>query len=173
MVKHKEENNAAYIIKRINEIRGERPGKKVLQKMVFLMIEKGVPLNYDFGLHFYGPYSSPLNTETDFLYADGIIKIDYSGNSHKMEVDESVEVSSCGLTDEQKNNIDDVIEKFKDMSPSNLELLTTAIYAYNLLEDKSEESIINGVVKIKGTKYSTDDIRRSFKYFSFFNKSFC
>ena len=50
-------NNVAYIIKRINEEWGKKPGKKILQKMVFLIEEKGIDLGYEYGLHFYGPYN--------------------------------------------------------------------------------------------------------------------
>lgn len=65
-------NNAAYIIKRINDIWGEKPGKKTLQKMVSLIEQKGVNLGYDYGLHFYGPYSGSLDATTTSLGADGV-----------------------------------------------------------------------------------------------------
>ena len=46
-------NNVAYIIKCISEICEENPGKKTLQKLVFLIEQKGVNLNLEYGLHFY------------------------------------------------------------------------------------------------------------------------
>lgn len=81
-------NNAAYIIKRINDVWGEKPGKKTLQKIVFLIEQKGVNLGY----------------------------------------------------------------------------------AYDHLENRSTESVISGVQKIKGSKYSEEHIRRSLENLNYFNK---
>lgn len=164
-------NNAAYVIKRINEIWEEKPGKKTLQKLVFLIEEKGINLDYEYGLHFYGPYSGTLDAVTTFLSTDGVIKFDFSGYSHRMSINEQFEVSPDNLSDQQISEIDNIITYFKGRSPSNLELLTTAIYAYNNLEHKTEESVINGVKKIKGDKYSTADIKHSLSDFTFFNKN--
>ncbi|RCX08904.1 hypothetical protein DFR58_14015 [Anaerobacterium chartisolvens] len=167
-------NNAAYIIKRINDIWGEKPGKKTLQKMVFLIEQKGINLGYDYGLHFYGPYSGALDAAATFLSTDGVIEFDYSGYSHLMSIDEkNFAVEADGLSVEQVRQIDELIERFKGQSPSELELLTTAIYAYDHLENKSKESVISGVQKIKGQKYSIDQIQRSLKNFKYFGKQFC
>ena len=165
-------DNAAYIIKRIKDVRNESPGKKVLQKIVFLTIEKGIPFDYDFGLHFYGPYSSSLDEATNILHAEGVIHFDYSGQSHKMEISDGFEVLPSKLTEEQINDVNDVIQTFMDMSPSDLELLTTAIYAFNHLDDKSKESVVSGVIKIKGKKYSPEKIYSALNRFEYFNKVF-
>lgn len=165
-------NNAAYIIKRIYDIWGERPGKKTLQKMVFLIEQKGIDLGYDYGLHFYGPYSGALDAATAFLSADGIIEFDYSGYSHLMSIDEeNFSVESNNLSGEQLSQIDQLIGRFKGQSPSELELLTTAIYAYDHLDNKSRESVINGVQKIKGSKYSVEHIQRSLENFEYFGRT--
>lgn len=166
-------NNAAYIIKRINDIWGEKPGKKALQKMVFLVEQKGIELGFDYGLHFYGPYSSILDAATTFLSADGVIEFDYSGYSHLMSIDEkNFSVSPSGLNAKQISEIDNIIERFKGNTPSELELLTTAIYAYDHLDDKSMESVIKGVQKIKGSKYAEGHIRSSLEKFAYFNREF-
>lgn len=166
-------NNAAYIIKRINDIWGTKPGKKILQKMVFLVEEKGIDLGYDYGLHFYGPYSGILDAITTFLSADGIIEFDYSGCSHLMSIDEkNFAVEPEGLSEQALRKIDEVIAHFKGKSASELELLTTAIYAYNHLENKSKDCVIEGVRKIKGLKYSEELIQDSLKNFRYFEKPF-
>lgn len=163
---------AAYIVKRINDIVGKAPGKKVLQKMVFLIEQKGVNLGYDYGIHFYGPYSSKLDTDTYFLSADGIINFSYTRLTHEMTVGEGFEILPDCLSDEQKKGIDEVIERFREKKGPELELLTTAIYAYNHLDDKSRESVIAGVVKLKGEKYRRDEIERALEEFAYFEKDF-
>src|SRR5690554_2961834 len=105
-------NNAAYIIKRINEIWREEPGKKILQKISFLIEEKGIDLNYDYGLHFYGPYSSALDAETTFLSAEGIVEFHYSGYSHRMGINDEFDVLTEDLTPSQIEAIDNIISHF-------------------------------------------------------------
>jgi uncharacterized protein YwgA len=165
-------NNAAYVIKKINEIWDENPCKKTLQKIVYLIEEKGVNLGYEYGLHFYGPYSSQLDAVTTFLSADGVIDFDYSsGYSHIMSInDADFIVKSDSLSDSQEDVIDDLIRHFYGQTPSELELLTTAVYAYNHLDDKSPDNIIKGVQKIKGLKYSREQIQHAIKDFSYLNK---
>jgi uncharacterized protein YwgA len=160
-------NNVAYIIKEIREHR-ENPGKKTLQKLVFLIEQKGVDLNYNYGLHFYGPYSSALDAATTFLDADGIIQFDYSGYSHRMKVPDDVKVES-DLSNEQERMVKDVIVHFKDKNPSDLELLSTVIYVYNNVEDHSKHSIIEGIIKIKGEKYSVSYIENALLDLDYFN----
>lgn len=169
---HEIKDNAAYIIRRLNEVWGISPGKKTLQKIVFLIEQKGVGLNYDYGLHFYGPYSAALDAATEFLSADGIVNFDYSGRSHRMSIANDYAVLPKNLSVVQEEVIDDVITRFEGKSPSELELLTTAIYAYNNLEDKTRESVINGVLKIKGEKYNRAEIRQALDDFAYFDKHF-
>lgn len=166
-------NNAAYVVKRINDLWGEKPGKKALQKMVFLIEQKDIPLGYEYGLHFYGPYSEALDATTTFLSADGVIEFDYSGYAHLMSINEQLfTIEPRGLTEEHKRILDELIHNFKGWSASELELLTTAVYAYDHLEDKSRENVIRGVEKIKGSKYTREQIQRALENFSNFNKHF-
>lgn len=165
-------NNAAYIIERINDIWKQPPGKKILQKLVFLIEEKGIDLKYEYGLHFYGPYSGSLDAATTFLSADGVIRFDYSGYAHEMSINhQKFDVLPVGLSRDQEAEIDNLIAHFKDRSASDLELLTTAIYVYNHSDDKTAESIIKGVQKVKGSKYSPADIHKALEDFAYFHKN--
>lgn len=161
-------NSIAFVIDNINKISHESPGKKTLQKIVFLIEKKGINLNCEYGLHFYGPYSATLDAQTSLLDDFGVIDFDYSGLSHRMKVNEKCDIES-ELSTEQEDIVLELIERFKDRTPSELELLTTAIYAYENLEDKSKLSVINGVKKIKGNKYSEEQIKMAFDDFEYFN----
>ena len=166
-------NNAAYIIERIKIVHEKAPGKKTLQKLIFLIEQTGINLQFDYGLHFYGPYSATLDAAVTTLNTEGILNFDYSGYSHRMAIDEKkYDVSPDNLSDEQIKKIDEIIIHFKERSPSDLELLTTAIYAFNNLAVKTQADVINGVQKIKGTKYSQNEILEALNDFDFFGKSF-
>ena len=163
------ENKIAYLIKDISRISGTDPGKKTLQKLVFLIEQKGLELNCGYGLHFYGPYSSTVDEATISLSSEGIISFDYSAFSHRMKFNEKSDIESPFSSSENKI-IEDVITRFKDRTPSQLELLTTAIYAYDNLDKKDKASVVNGVLKIKGEKYSKKEIEEIFKDFDYFSK---
>ena len=166
-------NNVAYVVKKIGEIRKEKPGKKMLQKMIFLIKYRNVNLGYDYGLHFYGPYSQSLDQETLLLSTDGVIKIDFMANSHLMSInDEEFDVEPEGLDCMKVEAIDEVIVRFKKYNPAKLELLTTAMYAFEHLQDKSRGSVIEGVKKIKGSKYQDSQIKEALDDFEYFGMLF-
>lgn len=162
-------NNVAYIINQISDITGHPPVKKTLQKTVFLIEKKGVGLGFDYILHFYGPYCAELDRETSILNTDGAISFDYSGYGHKMSVSDAIEsIESEDLTGVQIATIEEVIGRYKDKTPSDLELLTTAIYAYDHIGAKTRDVVVENVKKIKGTKYNDDEIKWALSEFPYF-----
>ena len=126
---------------------------------------------FEYGMHFYGPYSEALDSTTALLSAEGVINFDYSSTTHFINVSKDIkDITTNGLSHGQIDTINDLIHHLKGYSASDLELLTTAIYAFNHLKDKSKSSVIAGVQKLKGSKYSVKQIEESLKHFPYFNK---
>lgn len=144
-------NNDA-IINIINKLtlKNGAPCKKTLQKIVFLIEARRVTLGCDYGIHFYGPYSYDLDFAVRELCEEGILKIEYTAQEHTISV--------LGDYNSQYNNpiVDKTIDEFGKDSPSELELLATALYVYLKLKDA--DKIHSGVVKIKGNKYTSQRI---------------
>lgn len=123
------------------------PCKKTLQKVVFLIEAKNVNIGCDYGIHFYGPYSSDLDFAIRELSDAGILQIEYTPMEHRISViDGSI---GADFSDE---TADSVIEEFSKDSPSELELIATALYVY--IQTKDKDKVKKGVLKIKGSKYS-------------------
>lgn len=141
------------IVKRITE-KKSAPCKKTLQKMVYLIEEKGIDLGCDYGIHFYGPYSADLDYIVRTLNNEGVLSISYSETEHNISVKDD---SNC------KNYYNDVVNHIVDTfvfdSPSELELIATALYVYRQNRDKNK--IENDVIKIKGEKYSSSQIQKA------------
>jgi len=154
------EDNIAYTIHQIGSIRGEKPGKKMLHKILYLVQAKGVNLDLEYGIHFYGPYSATLDATASALATDGIICFEYKGLSHLMGINDVYDVRSC-LEGEEEATLKAVIERYKDKNPTDLELITTAHYVKDKLPAAEDESIIAGVRKIKADKYSETAIREA------------
>jgi len=98
------------------------------------------------------------------LNGEGILSYSYEGNSHLICLKEDIagdDLFSPDLTDAEYTDIKEILDKFSKKSPSELELLTTTHYAFISLQDKSHNSIIAGVQKIKGTKFSKAQIKNA------------
>lgn len=162
-------SNVAYVINEISSITGHPPVKKALQKIVFLLQTKGINLGFDYILHFYGPYCAELDHETTKLSSDGIINFDYSGYGHKMTVAQEYLASvNTDLSKDALQLVKEVIERYKEKTPSDLELLTTAIYAYEHTNAKTQDEVASNVKKIKGEKYNDQEICWALNEFPYF-----
>lgn len=126
------------------------PCKKTLQKIVFLIEAKGVDLGCDYGIHFYGPYSADLDFTVYELSDEGKLNVEYTRMEHKISVTDGT-VSSY-----DNETVNSVIDEFATETASELELIATALYVYVGSHDTS--GILDGVKKIKGSKYSDERI---------------
>lgn len=145
-------NNEAIVsvISKLSAIK-RAPCKKTLQKIVFLIEAKNVDLGCDYGIHFYGPYSADLDFAVRELCDDGVLEIKYTSMEHRISV-----VDNSVASRYNNQIVNDVLDEFGKDTPSNLELLATALYVYLQVRDASK--VKNGVVKIKGTKYTERQI---------------
>ena len=144
-------NNAIVnVVEKITEINGA-PCKKTLQKIVFLIEAKHIDLGCDYGIHFYGPYSADLDFAVRELCDEGVLKIDYTPMDHFISVNDRSAVENYS-----NETVNRVVTTFGKESPSELELIATALYVYLSIKDK--EKIKAGVKKLKGTKYTDSRI---------------
>lgn len=145
-------NNTAIvnIIEKITEINGA-PCKKTLQKIVFLIEAKNVDIGCDYGIHFYGPYSADLDYAVRELCDEGILKIDYTPMDHRISV-----VNGSAVETYSNDTVNEVVRSFGKETPSELELIATALYVFICSNDI--EKIKAGVKKLKGAKYADSRI---------------
>jgi len=160
----KELKNLVSVIKKIYKF--QQPGKKALQKLVYLIEKKGVDLGYDFSIHYYGPYSSALDDSINAMHLQGMVEIIPDGRNHRIcltELSDMMGNDTFSQTDKQI--IQSVLESFGSMNAYELELITTTDFVarelFKLLEDCSDNDIIEGVKKIKGEKFSNEKIKEA------------
>ena len=139
-------NAIVEIVDKITKINNS-PCKKTLQKIVFLVENKHIDLGCEYGIHFYGPYSADLDFAVRELCDRGVLKIDYTPKEHLISV-----ANRTSVKHSLDAAVDEIIDKFGQKSPSELELIATALYMYKCLKDK--EKIKAGVKKLKGSKYT-------------------
>lgn len=157
------EKKYLYIIHQIFEMNKNRNnlGKKMFQKLFYLIEQKGVSLNLNYIIHFYGPYSSKLDALIHEFESENYLNINTSGMTHIINETSDFPKNSTDISDEDKNMIDEVLKKFLSKTPRDLEALTTIDYvAKHIQEDmRNENNIIKDVIKIKGDKFSEDQLK--------------
>lgn len=146
-------NNEAitYIVRKISEINGA-PCKKSLQKIVYLIEEKNIDLGCRYGIHFYGPYSADLDFAVRELCDEGTLEIEYTPLEHKITATEEDNTY-------HNDKVDEIIVEFAKETASELELLATTLYVYQI--DKNKSEVVPRVTKIKGAKYSNQRINNA------------
>ena len=141
----------------INQICAQtEPGKKMLQKLMYLIERDGLNLDLNYSIHFFGPYSSKLDSALHTLESYDEISIDTSGPTHIIRRGTSESRGTLETQDQKK--VDFVLNNFINKSAHDLEAITTVDYvASKMLENKgSDQEIIDRVRQIKGTKFSKE-----------------
>ena len=132
------------------------PGKKMLQKLMYLISRKGVNLELNYSIHYFGPYSAKLDNLMRTLESYEKLNIDTSGSTHIIHLGTTpIE----GMLEEQdQKTVDFVLENFATKSAHELEAITTLDYvATEMLKGLGkDDDIIEKVKQIKGSKFSKE-----------------
>lgn len=137
-------------------------GKKVTQKLFYFFERKGIKLNLKYGIHFYGPYSSKLDTAIHVLESDDYLTIDTSGMTHIISMKNNYNDKNA-LSPDERTIANSVITLFAHKSPLELEALATMDYVANVMLDQPNKiKIINSFKTIKGNKFSDEMIDSAF-----------
>jgi len=165
----------AYIIKKWNELSDVPLGRTIIQKLCYFVKSKGVPMRYDFDMYHYGPYCQDLYYRMDDMTADNVVKDENLINNNKTgkskyipgeNIDKVLKMYNEEL-EEYLENIDMVIDVFREFDHTSMELLstihffqTTITNFYSKPADKNE--VIMKVKEAKGDKFSDDLISKAY-----------
>ncbi len=141
----------------INQIcKSIEPGKKMLQKLMYLIDRKGVDLDLNYSIHFFGPYSSKLDDTLHILENYDQLRIDTSGITHIIRLGDNPILGTLEKKDQE--TVDFVLAHFITKSAYELEAITTLDYvATKMFDGKGlDQQIIDKVKQIKGTKFSVE-----------------
>ncbi len=157
-----------YIIDSINNT--GNPGKKAVQKIVYLLQRRGVELQYHYQIHFFGPYSSALDYELQSFERQGSIIIEQKGSSSLVKSSPCIweNISRESLQEELEpylQTIQDVLEEYGKRPARELELLTTVDFVAQELAKGGEapgwRDLFRVVHILKGSKFNNEDIDKA------------
>jgi len=146
-------------------------GRTVLQKVAYFLKAKGIPVDYEFEMYHYGPYSQELYFRMDDLLVEKIIvdKSDKSGRSQYdvgSQMPELCAMYKCELT-KYESEIEDVIKMFRDLKPNEMEILATIHYFHVSLKrffgtSPTKQLVLEKVVGVKGKKFTSEFIEQAY-----------
>ena len=160
----------AYLVSKYNDVNQVTLGRTTLQKLCYLSKAQGVPLSLSFDIHHYGPFSVDLFRVTDELIADKIIedRIDDPAQSAY-----AAGARCISLLRQQRRKfrnhertLDRIVNLFRGMSASKLELITTTHYIYcsqKVFKTPIRKQVVDSVFKIKKRKFSRQEISETFQ----------
>lgn len=132
------------------------PGKKMLQKLMYLIGRKGVDLDLNYSIHFFGPYSAKLDNTMHILESYDKLRIDTSGITHVIRLGDNP--ISGNLEEQDQEKVDFVLDHFIMKTAHELEAITTLDYVATEMfgGNGKDQQIIDKVKQIKGTKFSAE-----------------
>jgi uncharacterized protein YwgA len=145
-------------------------GRVALQKLLYLVKERGVPIECNFGMHILGPFSIEVANSYDIWEAKGIFKGEYVSSAYCFTKGINCEkFVTEGQTAYKKygKTLEDVISNFKNLQPRELELFATVHFINKRLKesgaDTSEKNVIHEVIGEKGKKFTDEEVDNSYR----------
>lgn len=134
------------------------PGKMTIQKTLYFVQESlGVPLGYEYVMHYYGPYSFELDDNLTEMQAMGILAISsylhsQGGIGYEISLGKNAHrVPEIPL--DYKDKIDRVVRFIKSLDVEKMELCATIHFVQVILKEKKrvcdEEAVVKGTKQLK------------------------
>lgn len=145
-------------------------GKVQLQKTIYFL-ERAfqVPMDYDYVMHYYGPYSFELDNTLSEMQGKGVLSIrqvvypaGYVG--YDISLGKEVE-TSWKLTNEYIEKANQVVDIFKPMDAQTIELWATIHFVRSILKEKEidfDKEAVAKEVRLLKPKFSEQDIEQTY-----------
>jgi uncharacterized protein YwgA len=152
-----------YVLKWLKD-KNITPSKIALQKILFFLKERGIPLRYEFEAYAYGPFSKEVMFAADYLATQkGICvgRTDY----------ELLPNFTCSLPENLQHELDQHLSIFSDLIDSEfrfdrLELVGTILYCIRSLQEHgmsvSQPEVTKEFKAWKGNKFKQAEIENAY-----------
>nr|WP_320049416.1 hypothetical protein [uncultured Desulfuromonas sp.] len=140
-------------------------GKTKLQKIVYLLQRlKNISVGYNYTFYTYGPFSSDLAADLDYIKNIEGIKIDYDPSInmygiHPAENTSRLTEKASEFLSANKAEIDEIINRFGKRQAKELELSATLVFVQKS-GITNEDELLSRVKELK-PKFTESEIRES------------
>ena len=146
-------------------------GRTALQKTMYFLKVLGVPMDYRFDIHHYGPFCNAILHDTEMLAVDEVIvdsatKSHYSNYAPGQNLNKLLEAHTEVLT-QYREKVREVVAVLAPMSPEKLELLATLHFAF-AAETASgnqgpwKDRVLHRFYKFKRDKFTPEDVSNGY-----------
>ncbi len=147
----------SHLVKKLSEKYPDRQiGKTVVQKTVYMLTREKV-IDFDYSMYHYGPYSAQVSSEINFAENIGAVEIDWIPDKGYFIKSKSDELEGV-LSDDDKQAIDEIINKYGMFNAIELSIITTALFVKDGFEVNDNEELVRVVASLK-PKYSIARIK--------------
>lgn len=145
-------------------------GKVKIQKVIyFLQKACGVDLGYEFFMHYYGPYSSELNSTLHEMKTEGLLRFSVAiyPSYYGYQIDPVEKASeTVQLPAKIREKADKIIDLFNTDDAQKMELLSSIHFVRAILMDQGKtfdkESVVNEVQLLK-PKFEQEKIAEAYE----------
>lgn len=142
-------------------------GRTAIQKLLYFMNVRGVPMKYSFDIHNFGPFCANVMHDVEWLLTDDVIQDRarderYSNYKPSAGWDELSTQYKAKL-DEHRDKIEEVCDALSDLSPDALELVATLDFSYRWVRARGgkgpwKQAAVEKFKSIKKDKFDDYDI---------------
>ena len=139
-------------------------GKTKVQKIIYFLQEwLGVPLQYRFRMHHYGPFSQDIDSGISALQSAGYVEVSHDplGYGYHITPASAKQLPWDSELAKYRGEIAKAIGALSVLDASNLELYATVHFVQNLLGEPSKEKVVTNVYRLK-PKFKEQTIRLAY-----------
>lgn len=150
-------------------------GRTAIQKLLYFMNVLGVPMNYSFDIHHFGPFCQSIMSDVEWLLADDVIE-DRAQESRYSNYKpgpawQELENQFNPQLSKYRQIVNDVCEALSDMSPDTLELIATLDFSFRWVKARGgsgpwKAAAIEKFKHIKKEKFPDEEIEEWYKTLS-------
>jgi len=113
-----------------------RLGKTQVQKLVYFAQDSGIPLNYEYEIYHYGPYSFELSHDLGSLDSLGIVNVASEPSGYGFDISVGRFSEKFKLETKYQKRVDKVLEQFGLNSAAQLEVKATIHFVHSVIKSK-------------------------------------
>lgn len=123
-------------------------GKTAVQKMTYLVSRESAG-GFNYSLYHYGPYSGDVSYYLDTCNQNGLIKINWKGDSgYEITPNNSINFAE-DLKSEDRETVESIVDKYAQYNAVELSLIATAFYVKDQYTDVDSEELVKIVQSLK------------------------
>lgn len=145
-------------------------GRTAVQKIMYFLNVLGIPMNYRFSIHHYGPFCEDILQDTDWLIADSVIADQsnvlekYSNYAPGIAINDLLSAHSDFVA-QWRSAVQSVVQALMPLKPERMEEIATLDYVFR--QEKAttgglptKDSVVERFVCAKGDKFPRAEVEQ-------------